>query len=110
MKRMSDPELLKTIGEAWKEYEGDVTVLESAIGALVLGRDLGWHGVRVMHSRGTFNKYERILGIKFKEVLPPRGPQAHRLCGIRMLDKIGKFWQALSGGLISAKEAAMTVG
>lgn len=106
MKQMTDDELLKMIDEAFMNFNGDAPVLESAIGAAVLAKYLGWHGVRVIHSRGTFNKYQGILGIKFKDRFPERGPQAKRLAGIRMLDKIGKFWQALSGGLISAKKAA----
>jgi hypothetical protein len=109
VKRMSDAELLRKIAKAWAAYEGDVTLLESAIGALVLGREVGWHGIRVMHSRGTFNKYERILKLRFREVLAARGPDSRRLHGIWLIEKLGKFWQALSGGLISAKEAALTV-
>ncbi len=108
MKRMTDEKMIEIIDEAWGTFKGDCTVLESAIGALVLGRKLGWHGVRVMHSRVTFNRYEKILGIKFRNVLPDRGPDSTKLRGIRIIDKIGKFWQAISSGLISAKEAAQT--
>ncbi len=106
MKQMTDAQMMKMIEHAWDKYEGDVTILESAVGALVLGRQIGWHGVRVIHSRMTYNRYEKILDVKFKEVLPPRGPESERLNGIRLIDKIGKFWQAISSGLISAKEAA----
>jgi hypothetical protein len=100
--------MIEIIDNAWKEYEGDVTVLNSAIGALVMGRHVGWQGIRVMYARATYNRYERILGIKFRDELPERGPDAKRLRGIRIIDGIGKFWQAISSGLISAKEAAQT--
>lgn len=102
---LSDVEMLRIINQAFDGYRGDVGLLESAIGALVLGRRLGWHGIRVMHSRVTFNRYEKILGVKFREVLPDRGPDSAKLRGIRIVDGIGKFWQAMSSGLISAKDA-----
>jgi hypothetical protein len=49
-------------------------------------------------------RYEESLGIKFKNVLLSRTDHSTRLRGIRAADKIGKFWQAISGGLISAEE------
>src|SRR4051794_37318626 len=107
--KLTDERMLEIIDNAIDEFEGDCTVLESAIGALAIGRKYGWHGVRVCHSRVTYNRYEKILQIKFSEVLPERGPSAQRLAGIRMIDAIGKFWQAIASGLISAKKAAMTV-
>jgi hypothetical protein len=108
MKGLTDGKMLAIIDKAWEGYHGDVTVLNSAIGALVMGRRVGWHGIRVMYSRVTYNRYERLLGIKFRDVLPERGPDAERLRGIRIIDSIGKFWQAISSGLVSAKEAAQT--
>ena len=103
---LSDAEMLRIIDGAVEAFEGNSSLLESAIGALVFGRRVGWHGIRVMHSRVTFNRYEKILGIKFREVLPERGPDSECLRGIRVVDRIGKFWQAISSGLISSKDAA----
>jgi len=108
MKRLSDDKMLGIIDKAWEGYDGDVTTLNSAIGALVMGRKVGWQGIRVMYSRVTYNRYEKILRIKFRDVLPDRGPDAECLRGIRIIDGIGKFWQAISSGLVSAKEAAQT--
>jgi len=62
----------------------------------VLARPLGWHAIRLIHSRATFNKYEAILGIKFKEHFPEARIGCASRSGIWLLDKIGKFWQALS--------------
>lgn len=97
-KVMSDERMLKIIEEAVDRYTGDVTVLESAVGALVIGRLFGWHVLRLIHSGRTFAKYEGILGIKFRDELPDRGPEAHTIGGIKLADKIGKFWQAIAGG------------
>ena len=56
-------------------------------------------------SAATFRKYEKILGVRFREVLPERVKgQSERINGIRMADAMGKFWQSLSGGLIPAQE------
>ncbi len=104
-KRVSDEKLLEIIEKASDNFEGDFTVLESAIGALIVGRTVGWHGLRVCHSGRTFHRYEEILDIKFREVLPDRTEQSTRLRGVRMADKIGKFWQAISAGMIPAREA-----
>jgi hypothetical protein len=104
-KQLSDDKMLEIIEKAVKEYEGDFTVLESALGALVIGREVGWHGLRVCHSGRTFRRYEDILGIKFREVLPDRTKRSTRLRGIRIADGLGKFWQAISSGMIPAREA-----
>jgi hypothetical protein len=125
-KQLSDEKMLGIIEKAVKEYEGDFTVLESALGALVIGREVGWHGLRVCHSGRTFRRYEGevgwhglrvchsgrtfrryedILGIKFREVLPDRTKHSTRLRGIRIADGLGKFWQAISSGMIPAREA-----
>lgn len=107
---LGDERLLKIIRDACDEYEGDCTVLESAIGALVWGRVVGWHGVRLMHSGRTFKRYEEILKVRFKEVLPARTKSSNRMHGIRLADNVGRFWQAVTSGLVPAREAAIADG
>ncbi|HEV2295327.1 MAG TPA: hypothetical protein VGR35_15860 [Tepidisphaeraceae bacterium] len=104
-KQLSDEQMLKIIEKTVKNYEGDFTVLESALGALVIGREVGWQGLRVCHSGRTFKRYEEILDIKFRDVLPERTKHSTRLRGIRIADSIGKFWQAISSGMIPARDA-----
>ena len=110
MKKLSDEEVMRMVRKSWAGFEGDTTVLMSAIGALVLGREIGWKGVRVCLAAATYRKYERVLGIRFRDCLPERTKDSSRLCGIRMADQIGKFWQALSGGFIPALEGKMADG
>jgi len=43
--------------------------------------------------------------VKFKEVLPARTKQSTSVRGIRIADGIGKFWQALAGGMLATAEA-----
>jgi len=103
---MTDEEMCKIIEEAWKEFHGDCAVFMSAVGALAFGRMVGWHGVRVTMSAATYRKYEKILGPKFRfrDHLPERTLDSQNIRGIRIVDGIGKFWQALSGGLVPATE------
>jgi hypothetical protein len=108
MKPVTDEKMMKIIREAWANYGGhlgdDCSVLMSAIGALVFGREVGWKGIRVCMSASTFRKYEKILGIRFRDVVPERTSESTRIVGIQMADAFGKFWQALSGGLIPAQK------
>ena len=102
----TDREMLRIIDEAVNEFEGDAAVLESAIGALVVGRVVGWKALRLMHNGRTFKRYEEVLGVKFRDVLDEVTDQSERMMGYKLAQKMGKFWQAVSSGLIPAREAA----
>lgn len=106
---LTDAEMVEIFEKAWEKYNGDVSILMSAMGALAFGRMVGWQGVRVTMAASTFRKYERILGVKFREKLPDRTTDSRFLHGIKLVDGFGKFWQALSGGMIPATEGKMTV-
>jgi hypothetical protein len=105
---MTDRRACEIVENAWKNYEGDCTVFMSAAGALMFGRAVGWKGVRVVMSAVTYRKYEKILGVRFRDVLPDRLPDSTAINGIHVADEIGKFWQALSAGMIPALEGKMT--
>ena len=47
--------------EAILEYHGDLTVLESALGAVIIAKTMGWQVLRLIHSTKTYAKYERLL-------------------------------------------------
>lgn len=104
---LTDEELMGMINGACKKFEGDTYLLESAIGALVWGRVVGWHALRLMHSSRTFKRYEEVFGVKFREVLPAQTDQSERMRGIKLMNDAGKFWQVITAGLIPAKEAAI---
>jgi hypothetical protein len=92
---------LKIICEAWERFYGDVGVFESAAGALLMGRFLGYNGLRVLHTWPTLRKYEQILGISFKDTLEPYTADSERLNGIRYAKKFGAFWKAVAAGVSS---------
>ena len=96
---------LMTICTAWEDFSGPTDVAESAIGALIVGRLIGYDGLRVIHSWKTLRKYEEILKISFKETLPARTPDSRRITGIRLADKFQAFWKAIAGGVSSEPNA-----
>lgn len=96
---------LKTIFQANDEFDGTIWDLEAAVGCLIVGRLMGWQAIRISHDIRTLAKYEKILGVKFKEVLPQRTVDSTRLKGIQYADKFGKFWQAFNAGLLRGPEA-----
>ena len=51
----------------------------------------------MIHTRGTVKKYEKILGLEFKDCMPERTEYTDRLLGIRLADEIGKFWAVVKG-------------
>src|SRR5688500_1620104 len=90
---------IMTICKAWKDYEGSVEVVEAAIGALIVGRLVGHDGLRVLHSWKTLRNYEEILGVKFKELLPPNTRDSDRINGVRWAKKFTALWRALAAGV-----------
>ena len=90
-------ELLQVIDKAINSYRGDVKVLESAIGALFVGCQIGWRPLRLIHSHKTFARYQRILGVDFFEVLPEVGPLADKSLGWRLAQQVENFWDAARG-------------
>jgi hypothetical protein len=94
---MKDRELIATLDKACKDFSGIGTELESAIGALVLGRHLGWKPLLLMHDKKTLKKYEKILGVDFREVLPEQGKLAQKSIAWTAVQKVSNFWKAVSG-------------
>jgi hypothetical protein len=100
---------LVVICRAWENFEGDLQVFESAVGALLFGRLAGFDALRVVHSWRTLRKYEQILGIAFKDRLRERTADSRRVNGIRYADKFREFWRAIAAGVSAEPEARMAV-
>ena len=75
-----------------ENYQGDATILGNAIGALVLGRYVGWRAIRVIYSSPAYTKYQNILCIQFKDILRERDILSRKSLGLAILDRIGGFW------------------
>jgi hypothetical protein len=85
------------VDERINNFRGFSDVLSAAIGALVTGHYYGWRGLYCIHSPTTVRKYEKILGVKFSEVMPERTENTSRLLGVRMADEIGRYWAVVKG-------------
>jgi hypothetical protein len=94
---MKYQDLLTHIDKQVREFEGDLTQLERAIGALIVGRQFGWKVLLLVHDRKTIDKYGKILDIDFKEVLPAEGKFAHKSLGWAASQKVASFWKAVKG-------------
>ncbi len=94
---MTQEDLLKVIDQAVAGYKGDIRVLESAIGALIVGNKLGWKPLFIINSPGTIRRYQQILGVKFRDVMPDEGPLVHKSIGYAVTKQIGKFWETVRG-------------
>lgn len=94
---MTQVEALKVVDEAIARYTGDVRVLESAVGVLLVGLWVGWRPLLLAHSLKAFKGYERVLGVKFKEVLPEVGPLSGKMVAWTMLENIKDFCRVSVG-------------
>lgn len=79
------------------DFKGQLPVLENAIGAMYVGQLFGWKVLRIIHGSNTYSKYERMLGVKFKDICPERGPLAEKCVGLRIADAAGGFWKVATG-------------
>ncbi|MDR3450368.1 MAG: hypothetical protein P4M15_11605 [Alphaproteobacteria bacterium] len=96
-KFLTDKDLLPIINKAIKDFSGDSTQLESAIGMLFLCVRLGWAPMMLIHSRATIKNYEKILGISIRDIAPKEGRMSGRSIGYIMLRRAQDFWKAVRG-------------
>jgi len=94
---ISDTETIKIINAAIKDFQGNSDVLESAIGALHVGRVMGWKILYLTHSTSTIRKYEKILGLSFREVLDDETALSSKSLAFKAVQKVSNFWKAVKG-------------
>jgi len=80
-------------------YEGDLRVLESAIGFRFVGVSYGWRVMLLVHHKSTIKRYETILGIDVRQAFPEFGPLANRSKALNLAKKIGNYWKVVRGGI-----------
>lgn len=93
----SDHDLVSVVDRAMEGFRGNSSELESAIGALFVGRRFGWKVLFLIHSKATIRKYEKILGVTFRDVLPETGPLSRKSVAWVTVEKIGGFWKVVKG-------------
>jgi len=85
--------------EATARFNGMADELESALGFLKLGIQLGWKPLALIHSKRTFKKYEEILGIDARTFFPEDTPAASRSKGYTIAKTLTNFWKVVSGDI-----------
>ena len=100
---MPERDLLKELDVVIADFRGDVTELEHAVGALIVGRHLGWKPLLLVHDKKTLRKYEAILDVNFRDELPEVGALGERLRAYKIAKKVGNFWKAVRGMVPEAR-------
>jgi len=90
-------ECFRIIENAVATYEGDIGILESALGVLVLGAYVGRRPLLIAHGTKTLGKYQSILKVDLRQVLPPVGVLAHRCDGYVNASQSPSFWKCVKG-------------
>lgn len=105
---MTDKQLLEQVNSALQTFEGDCHEMESAVGALFLGRQFGWKPLFLIHRPSTIRKYEEYLGITFRDVMPDVGPFADKSNAWRALGGVSSFWKAVKGEIPGVRSSQAT--
>lgn len=94
--RLKAEERAKVV-EAIQRFRGQATVLESALGALIVGQHYGWRVLKIVHGNQTYNKYQDILGLKFQDVCPPDTELSRKSVGFKVAGQLKAFWAVVRG-------------
>jgi len=62
-------------------FAGDIDDLERARGIYLLGLQMGWRVLVIIHTKHIIRKYEEILGIQIRSLWGSR-PDGHPLSGL----------------------------
>ena len=93
-----DEETEQLIIKSIKDYRGVGTTLESALGSLIIGQHFGWRVLKMLHNPATYKKYEKILGIEYKDVcLEITDMGKKKSIGYAISEKLGSFWAIITG-------------
>ena len=97
MKELTDSQITKIIDKAFKDFKGQLTTLEAAIGTLYAGKKFGWRVIYLVHDKRTLKKYEDILDIDFREVFPETTPLSKKSLAWKATEKLSNFWKVVKG-------------
>lgn len=93
---LSDRELFDKVEDVVKNFKGQADQLSDAIGLIVFGRLVGWRVARLISSRRCWETTNQLFG-DLKELLPERGRYAYKSLGLRIVDRIGGYWDFVRG-------------
>lgn len=103
MTELTDSELVELIDKSIMKFHGNSEEIENAIGALMFGRLTGWRVLFLIHSPKSIKKYEAILGIEFRDIMPDEGPKAKDSIAWKIAKKVTNFWKLVKGEIPDVK-------
>lgn len=103
MPELTNDQLVELVDTTVLKFHGNSQELENAIGALMVGRQTGWKVLFLIHSPKSIKKYETILGLSFREVMPELGPKAKDSIAWNIAAKVSNFWKLVKGELPELK-------
>jgi hypothetical protein len=105
MPELTNDQLVELIDKTSLKFHGNSQELQNAIGALMFGRQTGWKVLFLIHSPKSIKKYESILGVSFREVMPELGPKADDSIAWMIAKKLSNFWKVVKGEVPEVKTA-----
>lgn len=88
---LSDDELMCLVEKVTSEYKGDIDKLSQVIGLLVLCRLFGWRVMRIVAPQRNWALANKLFG-DVKSLSVERGMYYDKSVGLRVIDKVGDYW------------------
>lgn len=96
---LSDEELLAHIAHCVDQYYGDITLLNEAVGLLIVGRLTGWEHQRIVTPRSAWTFCTKVFGDP-KKMMPRRTALAERKSrALQVVDALSSAGKLVSGYL-----------
>jgi len=93
---MTDEELNKKIEQVSTDFHGQIDDLYQAVGMIIIGRMYGWQVMRLATPRRIWKITADLFGDP-KLLMRPRGVLAHKSFGLKLVDKVGDYWNVVKG-------------
>lgn len=94
---LTNDELVEKIDAAVERYRGDTELLRNAIGALMVGRVVGWKPLLLIQNKKTIDRYCQVLDVDFRCVLPEVGRRADKSLAWQVVQRGQHFWDVMKG-------------
>ena len=108
MTPLDEEQLVAIIDDAIKDFRGNINELKGAIGALMIARRFGWKPLLLMQDKRSVDKYERILGVSFRELFPEEGDLAGKSMAWVTMGKFKNFWKAVKGEIAGVRSPTVS--
>lgn len=105
---MDEKQLVAFLDKVFFKYKGATNDIEGAIGALMIGRHLGWKPLFLMHDKKKIKKYEQILGVEFRDALDETGKRADKSIAWKLVKNVSNFWKAVTGNIPNVRSGEIS--